>query len=309
MNPCPDLIEMLLHRSLSRMADGIHFVKYQALGNDYLVVEPVNLPVLPIPKLARWMCDRNYGAGSDGLLMGVIEVKPDFFTLRIFNPDGSEAEKSGNGLRIFARYLWDQELVEEKPFDVETLGGSACCQVLSGGRQVLINMGKASFDSQDIPVAGAQRQVIDEIINVSGENLHFTAVSLGNPHSVILTEQVSSDWARRLGPLIERDDLFPQRTNVQFLQVMDRANLRIEIWERSAGYTLSSGSSACAAASVAYRLGLCDMRVTVHMPGGSLDVSIGKDGMIELTGPVTRVLTGSLDQEGLEEYLSRYDQN
>jgi diaminopimelate epimerase len=236
------------------------------------------------------------------LLVGPLAGELESFSLRIYNPDGSSAEKSGNGLRIFARYLWDQGLVQGAPFTVHLDVGEARCQVVAGGEAVRVEMGKAGFDSRDIPVAGPPRQVVNETIEAAGEKLRFCSVSLGNPHSVILCDRVSADQARRLGPLVERNTRFPRRTNVQFLQVIDRANQRIEIWERGAGYTLASGSSACAAASVAYRLGLCDDQVWVHMPGGALQVTIAPDGMITLVGSVTRVLIGKLDLAGLKKF-------
>jgi diaminopimelate epimerase len=266
------------------------------------VVEPGNLPVPLTDRLVQWICDRHYGAGSDGLLVGPLENDLENFSLGIYNPDGSAAEKSGNGLRIFARYLWDLGRVKEYPFTVITLSGPVLCQVLPGGGAVRVEMGKASFDSRDIPVTGPPRKVIQETILVAGEKLDFCSVSLGNPHSVILCNQVSAEQAWMFGPLVERHSFFPRRTNVQFLQVIDRANLRIEIWERGAGYTLASGSSACAAASVAHYLGLCEPLIWVHMPGGALQVCIAPDGMITLVGPVARVYTGSLDLAGLAEY-------
>ncbi|MEI2689558.1 MAG: diaminopimelate epimerase [Anaerolineae bacterium] len=206
------------------------------------------------------------------------------FGLRIFNPDGSEAEKSGNGLRIFARYLWDRGLVDERPFSVATAGGLVTAQVESGGRMATVAMGRVSFDSQEIPVAGPRREALNETLHAGDTALRCCAATLGNPHCVVLREEVSAADAQRLGPLIETDARFPRRTNVQFMQVLDRGRVRIEIWERGAGYTLASGSSACAAAAVAHRLGLCDAQVTVSMPGGRLEVGIAPDWTVTLHG-------------------------
>jgi diaminopimelate epimerase len=280
----------------------IAFAKYHGLGNDYLVIEPGAIQQPLTAELARFICDRHYGVGGDGILFGPSPTAEASFALRIFNPDGSEAEKSGNGLRIFSRYLWDRGQVGEAPFTVETPGGIVRCQVQPGGRVVQVEMGRASFDSGLISVSGPRREVIDEPMRVGEQTLRYCAVTLGNPHCVILNGIVSAEEAHRLGPLVENHPSFPKRINVQFLQVIDRENLRIEIWERGAGYTLASGSSSCAATAAAYRLGWCDPKVTMHMPGGSLLVEIAESGMITLTGPVVKVCEGELypwQDEGL----------
>ncbi len=248
--------------------------KYHGLGNDYIVVNPADLSSKLTTQQIRRICDRRYGAGSDGIVLGPLPAASADFGLRIFNPDGSEAEKSGNGLRIFARYLWDRGLVGDAPFTVATAGGVVIAHVQQAGRLVTVEMGRVSFDSREIPVAGPPREVLNETMQAGDTVLRYCAATLGNPHCVVLREQVSADEAQRLGPLVETDARFPRRTNVQFMQVLDHARLRIEIWERGAGYTLASGSSACAAAAVAHRLGLCDAQVTVSMPGGQLEVSI-----------------------------------
>ena len=273
------------------------FHKYHALGNDYLVLNPTELVgELEAFRIQR-ICHRNFGVGSDGILLGPLETKEGDFGLRIFNPDGSEAEKSGNGLRIFSRYLWDQGLVKERPFTVMTLGGRVESIVKDGGRTVTVQMGKVSFESTRIPVKGEPRQVLNETMTVAGEELRYCAATVGNPHCVVLRDKVSEDDARRLGPLIEKDPRFPNRTNVQFMKVLDRSHVQIEIWERGAGYTLASGSSSSAAAAVARRLGLCGEKITVRMPGGELDIRISEDFSVQMTGPVTKIAEGTLSPE------------
>ena len=247
------------------------------------------------------ICHRNYGIGSDGILLGPLNSDIFDFRLRILNPDGSEAEKSGNGLRIFFRYLYDQGLVHENPFTVDTLGGTVTCHVQDHGRTVTVEMGKVSFLSTKIPVAGEEREVLRELIDISGTTFEYCAASVGNPHCVILCEHVSPELARQYGLMIETDARFPHRTNVQFLEVLDRRNIRIEIWERGAGYTLASGSSSTAAAAVANRLGLCDPIITVHMPGGALAIRFSQEFAATMTGPVTRVCEGVMDPEMFEE--------
>jgi len=264
----------------------MELAKYHALGNDYLVVEAAAWGDGGEPERVRRICDRHRGVGSDGILVHVPGPTP---RVRILNPDGSEAEKSGNGLRIFARYLFDRGLVGGDPFAVETAGGRVTCTVLDGGRSVSVDMGPVRFASEAIPVAGPPREVLREPIEVGGTSLEFSGATIGNPHCVVLRDAVSADEARRLGPLLERDARFPNRTNVQFVEVRSRTRIRLEIWERGAGYTLASGSSACAAAAVVHRLGLCDARIEVTMPGGALAIELSPDFRARMTGGVTRV--------------------
>lgn len=274
----------------------MRFHKYQALGNDYLVLEPGAVDVTA--PVVRAICDRHRGVGADGVL--VEDTGPDGrLAVRIVNPDGSEAEKSGNGLRIFARYLWDRGRVGDEAFEVVIRGGTVRCQVREAGRMVFVAMGAASFDAAAIPVAGPARQVVDEPLEVAGERWRVTAVSMGNPHCVVFADAPTDALARRLGPALETHPLFPHRTNVQFVRVVDRRRLEMQIWERGAGYTLASGSSACAAAAAAVRLGRCDPDVTVAMPGGEL--AIGVDAAFEVTmlGPVGKVAEGLVADEVL----------
>ncbi len=273
------------------------FFKYHALGNDYLVVDPKDLAAPLSVEQIKVICHRNFGVGSDGILLGPLPAEQAQFALRIFNPDGSEAEKSGNGLRIFSRYLWDQGLVKEKPFSIQTLGGRVQAVVRPGGGTVQVEMGRVSFWSDQIPVAGHRREVINEEIHAGNRTFTFCAATIGNPHCVLPLPAVEPELAKHFGPLLEVHSFFPKRTNVQFLQVLDRRNIRIEIWERGAGYTLASGSSSSAAAAVARRLGLCDASVTVHMPGGTIAIEIAEDFSILMTGAVTKVAEGTMAEE------------
>jgi diaminopimelate epimerase len=277
----------------------VKFSKYHALGNDYIVIEPSEFGELTNEKIRR-ICHRNYGIGSDGILYGPISTSQADFALRIFNPDGSEAEKSGNGLRIFARYLFDKAKVSKRDFSLLTKGGIVQATIGTDGRHVSIQMGKVSFNSQDIPVAGNSREVIQEEMRIGQEILHFTAVTIGNPHCVILRDDISEKLARTIGPLVENEPRFVNRTNVQFMKVLDRANIKIEIWERGAGYTLASGSSSCAAAATARKLNLCDSQIRVHMPGGVIDITIFDDFSVKMTGPVTQVAEGDIFEEIFE---------
>lgn len=273
------------------------FVKYHGLGNDYIVMMADEL-ILPLtPTRIQRICDRNLGPGSDGIVL-VEKQTPQGFVVRVFNPDGSEAENSGNGMRIVSRFLFDKGLVGKDPFTLLVKGERRLtAQIRDPQQAITVDMGKATFLSTEIPVAGAPREVIGEKLEIFEEELTINCISVGNPHCVIIDRPDIKDGALRLGPYIEVHERFPRRTNVQFVHVLDRSSIRIEIWERGAGYTLASGSSASAAASVCHRLGLVDSRVTVHMPGGSLQITVEKDYTVTLTGSITRICEGEIDSE------------
>ena len=297
----------------------MRFWKYHALGNDYIVMDPKDLPAPLTVEQVKVICHRNFGVGSDGILLLLPSTKAPF-GLRIYNPDGSQAEKSGNGLRIFSRFLWDRKLVGDKEFAIETAGGVVKSTVFDSGKMVRVEMGKVTFWSNEIPVTGPRREVINEKITVGGETFTFCSASVGNPHCVVVGRgaqppgsagvlpasssigntalaEITESMAKQYGPLLETHSNFPNRINVQFLKVLDRANIQIEIWERGAGYTLASGSSSSAAAGVAHKLGLVDRSITVHMPGGKLSIEIRKDFDILMTGPVTKVSEGTISEE------------
>ncbi len=273
------------------------YSKYHALGNDYIVIHPSEFCDELDTESIRLICHRNYGVGSDGILLGPLDSESCEFGLKIFNPDASEAEKSGNGLRIFARSLWDQHLVNDTPFSVETAGGIVSCKVSASGKSVMVEMGEVNFDSARIPIEGALREVLNEEIVINNQVFQFCGATIGNPHCVVLSNNPTMDEACRLGPLIEVNPRFPNRTNVQFMKVINSSNIQIEIWERGAGYTLASGSSSTAAAAVAHKLGLCDSDITVHMPGGTLAIQFRDGFFATMTGPVTKICDGTIDEE------------
>jgi len=278
------------------------FVKSHGLGNDYFVMDQSQLSFDLTPEVVELLCHRNYGIGSDGILVLVPSDKADF-GLRILNPDGSEAEKSGNGLRIFAKYLFEHGHTEKEVFKIDTLGGVVTAELETTQGQVpfvTVEMGQATFQSNLIPVAGEEREVVDEEINVDGEPLKITAVSVGNPHCVVFVDELDEGYIRKLGPLLETNELFPNRINVQFAKPLSREKVEILIWERGAGYTLASGSSSCAVASACVRNGLTDGNVTVSMPGGELDINIRDDWSIKMRGAVEEVAVGSLSPDILK---------
>ena len=280
------------------------FEKYHALGNDYLVYDPNNGSESFSESEIIRICHRNFGLGSDGILVGPFPSEKADFGLRILNPDGSEAEKSGNGLRIFARFLYDQGKVQSYPFTIDTLGGVVTCVVSEDASVISVEMGQVSFHSEIVPVniTGEAREVLDEPIEIAGESLRYYAATIGNPHCVVPTDEISEKLAREVGPILETHANFPNRTNVQFLKILSRNRIKIEIWERGAGYTLASGSSSSAAGAVARKMGACDSEITVEMPGGEIGLIIDDEFNVQMTGPATRVATMSLDEECLRPF-------
>ena len=260
------------------------FEKYHALGNDYLVYDPgERSEIFPENEIVR-ICHRNFGLGSDGILWGPVP-----------------SDEAAFGLRIFARFLRDQGKVKTEPFTVETLGGIVSCEVSGDASVISVEMGQVSFHSDAIPVnvEGEAREVLDEPIEVAGHSLKYYAATIGNPHCVVPLDEVSESFVREVGPDLETHPNFPNRTNLQLLQILDRNNIRIEIWERGAGYTLASGSSSSAAGAVARKMGACDEEIVVHMPGGKIDLSIDDDFNVIMKGPATRVGAMVLDPECL----------
>ena len=279
----------------------IPFVKGHGLGNDYIVINEADLPASLGTRQIERICDRNWGAGSDGILLLVPAWDGADFGLRILNPDGSEAEKSGNGLRIFAKYLWDHGHTKRETFTVATKGGRVECRChVAGGRMnlVTVEMGRCTFLAPEVPMTGPTGDAVRVPLDVDGEKLFVTAVSVGNPHCVIFTDRLDEALVRRLGPRIEHHPAFPNRINVQWAKVASRSAVDILIWERGAGWTLASGSSSSAVACAAVRNGLCDHGlVTVRMPGGTLSIEVRPDWSIRLQGPVEEVYTGTFSRD------------
>ena len=283
------------------MAD---FYKYHGLGNDYIVIDPnkLNFNLKLNEENIKLICHRNFGIGSDGILFGPI-IKDDKFSFQIFNPDGSEAEKSGNGIRIFALYVHDQGYIKKSKFDLYTKGGKVVINILDlKSNLIKVAMGQYSFLSEKIPMNIDSKEVLNHEINLLGEKEVINCVNIGNPHCVLIKKKVTEDLAKKLGPLLETHKLFPNKINVQFVQILDRANIKIEIWERGAGYTLASGTSSSAASCIAHKLDFIDKNVTVHMKGGKVNVEI-VDKELFLTGEVARISSGSFAKDFIEKIL------
>ena len=285
------------------------YFKGHGLGNEYIVLDPAELTFTLTPGRIARICDCEQGIGSDGVLTLDDSGSADF-GVRIWNPDGSEAETSGNGLRILGCYLHATGRTRKKSFTVETPGGIVRVetQLDSAGAvcAATVQMGRATFKPTALPCNLEVEELIEQSISVAVEALTFTGVSVGNPHCVVFHprgQQWSSDDLLRLGPVLETHKIFPQRTNVQFAEPTGPSSIRILIWERGAGETTSSGSSACAAASAAVRLGLVTSPVTVESAGGTLLVDVDEMFNLRLAGPVAEMARGMFSESMLQGIL------
>jgi diaminopimelate epimerase len=275
------------------------FFKGHGLGNDYIAVDPEELGFRLTPGNIRAVCQRNWGVGSDGILALSRSSKADF-GLRIYNPDGSEAEKSGNGLRIFGRYLYATRRTRKRRFTVETKGGLVEMELHLDRHgdpgAATVEMGQATFRPRALPCTLEVEELIQQPIKALGQSLRFTGVSVGNPHCVIFREK-GEEWSRdellELGPVLENHKLFPRRINVQLAVPVGPRSIYILIWERGAGETQASGSSSCAAASAAVRLGLVHRPVVVKAAGGTLHIDVKEDFELTMKGPVAEVARGT----------------
>jgi diaminopimelate epimerase len=276
------------------------FVKMHGLGNEYIVLESANIDFQLTRRAIMRLCNIHFGIGSDGIVLKVPSEKADF-GFRVFNPDGSEAEKSGNGLRILCKYLYDYGYAKNRQFSVETISDIVYGEILEeqNGKAMLIrvDMGKAIFTPREIPVDSDLPEFIGQTIIAGDKEFEVNCVSVGNPHCVVIKQDLDENEIRTYGPLLENHQLFPNRINVQFAKVLSDRDAEILIWERGAGYTLASGSSSCAASSILVKRGLIKGDLTMHMQGGNLKIDIDKDWNIRMTGEVREIARGILSSE------------
>jgi diaminopimelate epimerase len=280
------------------------FVKSHGLGNDYIVLDSDKIDFKLTQDLIKKICDVHYGIGSDGILVKYNSDVADF-KLRIFNPDGSEAEKSGNGLRIFCKFLYDYGYTDKEEFTVETKGGIVKAKIeeknkFGKAKIITVDMGKAIFNAKQIPINTDKEEFISEKITVEDKEFEVNCVSVGNPHCVIIKENLDEEEIKKYGPMIENHPLFPNRINVQFVKPISRNEAQILIWERGAGFTYASGSSSCGVASVLVKKGLADREIKIKMIGGELKISIDEDWNIKMTGEVQEICSGYISRELLE---------
>jgi len=280
------------------------FVKMHGLGNEYIVLNSNLIDFQLTRQTIMRLCNIHLGIGSDGIVLMVPSTRADF-GFRVYNPDGSEAEKSGNGLRILCKYLYDYGHAKTRQFSVETLTDIVYAEIVEEekGKALLIrvDMGKAIFASRDIPVNSDQQEFLGQKIMAGDKEFEVNCVSVGNPHCVVIKQELDENEIRTYGPLLENHPLFPNRINVQFARVLSDHDAQILIWERGAGYTLASGSSSCAASCILVKRGLIKGDLTMHMQGGTLKIQIDKDWNIQMTGEVREIARGILSDEMLED--------
>ena len=280
------------------------FVKSHGLGNDYIVLNQEDISFELTEKAILRICDVHFGIGSDGILLKVPASNADF-GLRILNPDGSEAEKSGNGLRIFAKYLYDYGYAVSKKFSINTLGGLVTAEVVEEKNDkaftIKVDMGKAIFESEKVPVNCKKQECIGETLKLESKEYEINCVSVGNPHCVVLKEELDEAEIKMYGSEIENHKMFPNRINVQFAKVTSPNEVEAIIWERGAGWTLASGSSSCAVACTVVKRGLTERNLTIKMPGGNLAIEIDEDWEIRMTGEVREIASGTLNPELVED--------
>jgi len=280
------------------------FVKTHGLGNDYIVLDSANIDFELTEKAVIRLCDEHFGIGSDGILLKVPSEMADFGLL-IYNPDGSKAENCGNGLRIFSKFLHDYGFLSSDHFSVDIMGRYIQCEILEkqNGRASLVkvDMGVASFVADQVPLDFAKDECVNEPIVLGDKTFNVTCVSMGNPHCVVLVDELDVDELMHYAPQLQALPMFPNGTNVQFVKVLSRQEVEIRIYERGAGYTLASGSSSCGVAASMVKNGLVDKEVTITMPGGQLEISVDDDWQVRMTGPVRQVCEGVLHPEFIED--------
>lgn len=279
----------------------LDFTKMHGLGNDFVMVEDLDGSLDLAPEAVAWFCDRNFGIGADGLIL----VRPasvpdaDFFML-YYNADGTTAEMCGNGVRCFAKYLVDRELLgpDVDSVRVQTLGGVKPITFARDGyglmSEATVDMGEPVLDPAGIPVDLSGERAIGREIATGVGTFTFTAVSMGNPHAVIWVEDVDAAPVRTAGPLVETHAIFPAKTNVEFAEKIDDERIRLRVWERGVGETLACGTGACATVVAGVLDGHTDRSVTVELPGGELSITWSEDGHVYMTGPATEVFRGSV---------------
>jgi len=274
---------------------GIAFTKMHGLGNDYHFIDGAQYAIEDPAELSRQMSHRHLGAGADGIILVLPSDRCDF-RMRIFNADGSEAETCGNGIRCFAKYVYERAMTDKTDFLIETPAGPNHVLLNTDGANRVVsvrsNMGEPRFERQDIPMEGPPGRVIGEPLDLGDSTVHITCANIGNPHAVIFVDDAIQVNLTHIGPAVERHPRFPQRTNVEFVHIIDAENIVMRIWERGSGITMASGSGSCGAALASMITNRVKRRVHVHLVYGVLTVEWADDGCVYQEGPATEVYSG-----------------
>lgn len=276
---------------------GLRFTKMQGAGNDYIYINGFEQSIDNPSELAVKLSNRNFGIGSDGLVL-ILPSDTCDFRMQMFNSDGSEAEMCGNASRCIGKYVYDNGLTAKKKITLETKAGIKHITLLDGDaktRKVMVDMGEPVLDPALIPVNVEENPVLKYPLEIDGEICPVSCVSMGNPHAVIFTSGIEKLDLLVLGPKFENNPVFPRRTNTEFIEVLDRNTLNMRVWERGAGETLACGTGACAAAVAAVLNGLCSRKVTIHLLGGDLEIEWREsDNHVYMTGEAVTVFEGEL---------------
>lgn len=275
----------------------LKFTKMEGIGNDYIYFDGINQDIPMNPMFIKKISDRHLGIGSDGMIV-ILNSKHYDFQMRMFNRDGSEAKMCGNGIRCFAKFVYDHHLTEKTYLEVETLGGikKLWLKVKDGKvSSVKVDMGEPIVKTQLIPCIYHKESMINELITIDNEEYCLTSLSMGNPHTVIFVDHLDID-IKKIGPKFEKNVMFPESVNTEFVKVIDRQHLKMRVWERGSGETRACGTGACAVMYASYLNGLCDEHVQVELLGGSLDISYA-EGHIFMNGPAITVFEGTIEEE------------
>ncbi len=276
----------------------MEFTKMQGLGNDYIYVNGFTQQILQEQKstLAKQLSDRHFGIGSDGLIFINPSEIADF-EMEMYNADGSRSEMCGNGIRCVAKYVFDHHMTDRREFTIESMGAIKKIRIMNDGdvaENIRVDMGKPILSAKEIPVIAAKDPVVDVPVSAGGREFRMTCVSMGNPHAVIFEDPDVIDLPK-YGSLMECHDLFPNRTNVEFVRIIDRNNVRMRVWERGTGETFACGTGCCATAVACILNGYTDRDVTVHVLGGDLHILWDEDDHVYMTGPAVNVFDGTVE--------------
>lgn len=276
----------------------INFTKMQGIGNDYVYIDAINQNIKNESSLAKFISNRHFGIGSDGLIL-ICKSDVADFKMRMFNSDGSEAEMCGNGIRCLGKFVYDKRLTRKKEINIETLAGirTLILNIEDGKvKTVKVDMGKPILEAEKIPVISNENPVKNLILNAEGEQFKFTCVSMGNPHAVTIVKDTKNFNVEKYGKVLEIDKAFPKKANIEFVQIVDKHNIKMRVWERGTGETLACGTGACATLVACNINGMTERKVNIELLGGNLEIEWNKDdNHVYMTGSATSVFEGKID--------------
>ena len=276
----------------------MEFVKMEGCGNDYVYVNGFNTKIDNPNELSKIVSDRHFGIGSDGLIVINPSEVADF-KMSMYNADGSEGKMCGNGIRCVAKYVYDYKMIDKEVITVETLAGIKTLKLnVENGKvkTVRVNMGSPIINAKDVPVISDKENVINEPVVIDGKEYGITCVSMGNPHAITFVDDTDSLKIEKIGPGFEKNEIFPDRVNTEFIQIIDRKTIKMRVWERGSGETLACGTGACASVVACVLNNLTDNKVTVKLLGGDLEIKYDTDeNTVYMTGPARIAFTGNID--------------